>query len=350
MALPATLRSTSLASATGSVKTGRATGTWLSNRNTSGLKAMVQPTCALELTSSTPTRIPGASRLDSTNRLSGIAAPLSAAIPIEQPQRPERISERSQGGEVEKLARKELWQEVWNTFIASAPQVLWAPMTTDHNRTMAAASDASASASSADKTAAASTAGALKDDGESPCLRMDVHTHILPRTWPDLKARYGYGGFIKLDHHHKCSARMLRDDGTFFREVGARTWDLDARIAESNRIAMNVQVLSTVPVMFSYWAKPDHALDLSKMLNDHMASCVAANPTRFVGLGTIPLQDPDLACDELKRCVNELGLRGERAKPAEITCTDSRKFSHRELAHGLKRRLISMQVWRSART
>lgn len=188
---------------------------------------------------------------------------------------------------------------------------------------MAAASDAHAAASSGDSAAGkASTAGALKDDGASPCLRMDVHTHILPRTWPDLKARYGYGGFIKLDHHQSCSARMLRDDGTFFREVGKRTWDPDARIADSNRIRMNVQVLSTVPVMFSYWAKPDHALDLSKMLNDHIASCVAANPTRFVGLGTLPLQDPDLACDELKRCVNDLGLQGEcatRAKSARQT-------------------------------
>ena len=140
---------------------------------------------------------------------------------------------------------------------------------------------------------------------------MDVHTHILPRTWPDLKDRYGYGGFIKLDHHHECKARMMRDDGTFFREVGKRTWDPDSRIAESNRIRMNVQVLSTVPVMFSYWAKPEDALDVSQMLNDHIAGCVSANPTRFVGLGTLPMQDPDLACDELKRCVNELGLKGE---------------------------------------
>jgi len=146
---------------------------------------------------------------------------------------------------------------------------------------------------------------------------MDVHTHILPRTWPDLKERYGYGGFIKLDHHHECKAKMMRDDGTFFREVEKRTWDPDTRMAEANRIRMNVQVLSTVPVMFSYWAKPADALDVSQMLNDHIAGCVAANPTRFVGLGTLPMQDPDLACDELKRCVNELGLAGERAGSCE---------------------------------
>jgi aminocarboxymuconate-semialdehyde decarboxylase len=71
-----------------------------------------------------------------------------------------------------------------------------------------------------------------------------------------------------------------------------------------------MQVLSTVPVMFSYWAKPTDALDLSRRLNDHIAEVVRAHPTRFAGLATIPLQDPDMAARELERCVRELGLRG----------------------------------------
>jgi aminocarboxymuconate-semialdehyde decarboxylase len=69
-------------------------------------------------------------------------------------------------------------------------------------------------------------------------------------------------------------------------------------------------VLSTVPVMFSYWAKPADGLDLSRRLNDHIAEVVREHPKRFVGLATIPMQDPDLAAGELERCVHELGLRG----------------------------------------
>jgi len=63
-------------------------------------------------------------------------------------------------------------------------------------------------------------------------------------------------------------------------------------------------------VMFSYWAKPDDALDLSRLLNDHVASVVAAHPRRFAGLGTLPMQAPGLAVKELERCVRELRLAG----------------------------------------
>jgi aminocarboxymuconate-semialdehyde decarboxylase len=62
--------------------------------------------------------------------------------------------------------------------------------------------------------------------------------------------------------------------------------------------------------MFSYWAKPQHALDLSMILNDHIAGIVHRYPDRFIGLGTLPMQSPDLAIKELERCVNDLGLAG----------------------------------------
>ncbi len=95
-----------------------------------------------------------------------------------------------------------------------------------------------------------------------------------------------------------------------FREVESNCWDPAVRLEECERLGVQVQVLSTVPVMFSYWAKPKDTLDLARLLNDHLAGVIRDHPARFAGLGTVPLQDPDLAARELERCVRDLGLHG----------------------------------------
>ncbi len=149
----------------------------------------------------------------------------------------------------------------------------------------------------------------MADESEETPLKIDLHTHILPETWPDLSERYGYQGFVRLEHTGPgCACMMIGDHR--FRDVAANTWDPGTRLGECDRDGVTVQVLSTVPVMFSYWAKPRDTLDLSRLLNDHIAGLVRDHPRRFVGLGTLPMQAPDLAVQELERCVRDLGLAG----------------------------------------
>ncbi|MDQ3322251.1 MAG: amidohydrolase [Acidobacteriota bacterium] len=140
-------------------------------------------------------------------------------------------------------------------------------------------------------------------------LKIDVHTHILPKNIPEWKERFGYGGFIKLEHHKPCCARILKDDGHFFREITDNCWSEKRRIEECDTFGVDVQVLSTVPVMFSYWAKPSDGLEISKFLNDGIAEIVQKFPKRFVGLGTVPMQNTTLAIQELERC-KKIGLVG----------------------------------------
>lgn len=140
--------------------------------------------------------------------------------------------------------------------------------------------------------------------------RIDIHTHLLPAEIPNFKEQFGYGGFIKLNHHGTCKAAMVRDDGKSFRDVESNCYEPATRIAECDEAGVSVQVLSTVPVMFSYWAKPKDGAVVAGFLNDHLAEVVAGNPDRFIGLGTLPMQDPELAAEELERCVTKLGFAG----------------------------------------
>ena len=149
-------------------------------------------------------------------------------------------------------------------------------------------------------------------------LRIDLHTHILPERWPDWTQRSGYAGWIELAHDAPgClagCARMQRSEPggsrASFRDVGANLWNPALRMDEMQTTGVGMQVLSTVPAMFSYWAKPADAHDLARLLNDHLAGVTAAHPDHFVGLGTLAMQDASRAIRELERCVKELGFPG----------------------------------------
>lgn len=142
-------------------------------------------------------------------------------------------------------------------------------------------------------------------------LRVDIHTHILPPEIPAFKKKFGYGGFIELIHQPgRCDADMVDDSGKFFRKVQPNCFAPKARILDCDHQHVDIQVLSTVPVMFSYWTKPEDGLVVSKYLNDHIAKVVQDHPKRFIGLGTVPMQSPELAVKEIERCHNELGLKG----------------------------------------
>ncbi|WP_257388269.1 amidohydrolase family protein [Tahibacter caeni] len=139
-------------------------------------------------------------------------------------------------------------------------------------------------------------------------LKIDTHAHILPRDWPNLAEKYADDRFPVIVHTE--DRHRIYKDGKFFREIWANTWDPQLRIDDYARFGVQVQVISTVPVLFSYWAKAGQALELHRHLNDHTASICRDHPRHYAGIGTVPLQSPTLAIQEMQRCVEQLGLSG----------------------------------------
>ena len=139
-------------------------------------------------------------------------------------------------------------------------------------------------------------------------MKIDIHTHIMPDKMPNWVQKFGYGEFIHLEHRN-CKACMMKGD-KLFREVEDNCFKEDVRLKDMDETDVTIQVLSTIPVLFNYWAKAEDGFETSKFFNDHIAECVAREPKRFIGIGTVPLQDIDLAIKEMERCVKELKMPG----------------------------------------
>lgn len=139
-------------------------------------------------------------------------------------------------------------------------------------------------------------------------LKIDMHTHILPEKLPNFAEKFGYGDFIYLMHNQDGSANMMQGD-KFFRRIQPNCWDGALRIKEYEQFKTQVQVVCTIPVMFSYWAKGRDAKALSEFLNDDIAELCEKYPQNYLGLGTLPMQDTEEAIKELERC-KKIGLLG----------------------------------------
>jgi aminocarboxymuconate-semialdehyde decarboxylase len=141
-------------------------------------------------------------------------------------------------------------------------------------------------------------------------LKIDIHTHIMPKDIPRWANKYGYGNYIHLEHNNDCCTANMMQGDKLFRLIESNCWDPGARLSDCDHSGIHVQVLSVIPVLFHYWSEGQHALETSQYFNDYIAEVVSRHPKRFIGLGTVPLQDPDLAIQEMERCIEDLGMVG----------------------------------------
>src|SRR5215475_1541873 len=126
---------------------------------------------------------------------------------------------------------------------------------------------------------------------------IDVHTHYVPRAWPDLGPD---APWLRLDSAVDATI-MLHDRE--FRRIGAQCWDVATRLADMDADGVDVQVVSPTPVFFSYGHDAGPAAKIARIMNDLALELCAPAAGRLLPMCQVPLQDPDAACAELSRCI-----------------------------------------------
>src|SRR4051794_2751022 len=131
---------------------------------------------------------------------------------------------------------------------------------------------------------------------------IDIHTHFFPHSWPDLSARFGTPDWPWIRHTENGQAEIMVGK-KFFRKIYSACWDAELRLQEMDRDGIDLQIVSGTPVLFAYDRPVEHALEAAKIFNDSAIELSECGQGRLKSLCQVPLQDIDVACAELTRCM-----------------------------------------------
>ncbi len=129
---------------------------------------------------------------------------------------------------------------------------------------------------------------------------IDVHCHFVPKSFPEGPEQGAEARWPCMRHNENNKATVMIA-GSAFREIDHRSWDANVRIRDMDETGVSRQVLSPMPELLSYWFAPSAGLDMCRWMNESIAEMIVHSPTRFSGLAIVPMQDPDLATEELSR-------------------------------------------------
>ncbi len=143
---------------------------------------------------------------------------------------------------------------------------------------------------------------------KSKVKRIDVHSHVVPKEMLDaLTAQPGRFGMRYID---EAGHRRVAKDGGGGQPVFDEFFDAAAKVRGMDRKGLDVSMISPAPIVYFYWLDADAGLEAARIVNDGIANMAAQFPDRLMGLGTLPMQNPDAAVAELERIVKQHGFRG----------------------------------------
>lgn len=138
---------------------------------------------------------------------------------------------------------------------------------------------------------------------------IDVHTHVVPESFPPYAGRGRDVPWPSMAEAHACHKHVMIS-GKVYRTVSDGCWSVPRRIEDMDGMRVGRQALSPMPELLSYWLPLDDARALIRYLNDQIAAMVQRAPERFCGLGCVPLQDVDRAIQELHYVMKDLRFAG----------------------------------------
>jgi len=139
-------------------------------------------------------------------------------------------------------------------------------------------------------------------------MLIDMHAHIVPEHFPAAGKRDSADRWPFMDHFEAGRAKVMIA-GENFRTVTEQCWNSARRTGDMTKEGVDVQVISPMPELFSYWFTSKDALEMSHHVNETIARMAQSSPRHFYGLGMAPLQDPDLAARQLSK-IKQMGLLG----------------------------------------
>jgi aminocarboxymuconate-semialdehyde decarboxylase len=145
-------------------------------------------------------------------------------------------------------------------------------------------------------------------------LRVDIHCHYLNT---DVAAKVAHLNPAQYEPSVKFANAMTREVNVKqMQDRAPKLSSIEVRLKDMDRMGIDIQAVSPAPNQTYYWTDPGQGAELARAVNERLAEIVAKWPDRFVALGTVPLQDPDLAVAELQHAVGKLGLRGVEINPS----------------------------------
>ena len=122
-------------------------------------------------------------------------------------------------------------------------------------------------------------------------------------------------GKIALEEHFAIPETLNDSRGYLpdetWTELRHRVLDIhDRRLREMDQHGVEMMILSLNAPAVQAIADTSRAAEIARKGNDYLADQVRKRPERFQGLAALPMQDPELAAQELERCVKHLGFKG----------------------------------------